>query len=123
MRAPEFWRQDGLWSRLLSPFALAFDFAGWLRWTLAKRVDVNARVICVGNLVAGGAGKTPVALAILQLLKARGVPVQALTRGHGGRLSGPGKGRSQATDRGCPPKNGGRPEKMQAALQNRMSHQ
>jgi tetraacyldisaccharide 4'-kinase len=46
-------------------------------------------VICVGNLVAGGAGKTPVALALAELLKARGVGVHILTRGYGGRLPGP----------------------------------
>ncbi|MBU0795886.1 MAG: tetraacyldisaccharide 4'-kinase, partial [Alphaproteobacteria bacterium] len=46
-------------------------------------------VICVGNLVAGGAGKTPVALAIQHYLNDRGLAAHFLSRGHGGRLSGP----------------------------------
>jgi tetraacyldisaccharide 4'-kinase len=46
-------------------------------------------VVCVGNLVAGGAGKTPVALALTSHFAARGVNVHVVTRGYGGRLGGP----------------------------------
>ena len=46
-------------------------------------------VICVGNLVAGGAGKTPVALSLAALLGARGAAVHMLSRGYGGTLKGP----------------------------------
>ena len=48
-------------------------------------------VICVGNLVAGGAGKTPVALALAALAREpRGhTAVHIVTRGYGGRLAGP----------------------------------
>jgi tetraacyldisaccharide 4'-kinase len=49
-------------------------------------------VICVGNLTAGGSGKTPTALALLHLLTARanGHPVaHALLRGYGGTMAGP----------------------------------
>jgi tetraacyldisaccharide 4'-kinase len=46
-------------------------------------------VLCVGNLVAGGAGKTPVALSLAAALAERGRAVHLLTRGYGGRLKGP----------------------------------
>jgi tetraacyldisaccharide 4'-kinase len=46
-------------------------------------------VICVGNLVAGGAGKTPTAIALAHLLGAQDRKVHMLTRGYGGQLSGP----------------------------------
>jgi tetraacyldisaccharide 4'-kinase len=46
-------------------------------------------VICVGNLVAGGAGKTPATVALAQRLMARGHAVHIVSRGHGGRLPGP----------------------------------
>jgi tetraacyldisaccharide 4'-kinase len=45
-------------------------------------------VICVGNLVAGGAGKTPIAIAIAERLIARGKAVHFLSRGYGGREKG-----------------------------------
>jgi tetraacyldisaccharide 4'-kinase len=43
-------------------------------------------VICVGNLTAGGAGKTPTVIALLLRL---GQGTHVVTRGHGGRLEGP----------------------------------
>jgi tetraacyldisaccharide 4'-kinase len=46
-------------------------------------------VICIGNLTAGGAGKTPTAIALAERLKASGEAPHMLTRGYGGRLSGP----------------------------------
>ncbi|MEM6491489.1 MAG: tetraacyldisaccharide 4'-kinase, partial [Pseudomonadota bacterium] len=52
------------------------------------RID-GLRVVCVGNLVAGGAGKTPTALAIAERLAANGGHVGFLSKGYGGRLRGP----------------------------------
>jgi tetraacyldisaccharide 4'-kinase len=46
-------------------------------------------VICVGNFTLGGTGKTPTAIAIAKLLAADGETPFFLTRGYGGRLSGP----------------------------------
>jgi tetraacyldisaccharide 4'-kinase len=51
--------------------------------------DAGLPVICVGNFVAGGAGKTPLALLIGHKLLERGVKPAFLTRGFGGRLAGP----------------------------------
>jgi tetraacyldisaccharide 4'-kinase len=46
-------------------------------------------VICIGNFTAGGAGKTPTALAIAELLDAAGESPAFLSRGYEGRLRGP----------------------------------
>jgi tetraacyldisaccharide 4'-kinase len=89
MQAPEFWRHDGLPARLLAPLGLAYHGAGVLRRALTKPWRAPVPVICVGNLVAGGAGKTPVVLSLLKLLADRGLKPMALTRGYGGSAAGP----------------------------------
>jgi len=89
MRAPDFWTDDGALATLLAPLGTGYDLAGRLRRALAHPASVGIPVVCVGNLVAGGAGKTPVALALIEALGARGCKVQCLTRGYGGRVSGP----------------------------------
>ena len=89
MRPPRFWQHDGPIPRLLQPAAWAYDAAGRLRRALARPHRAAIPVICVGNLTAGGSGKTPVALALIALLQQRGAEVHALTRGYGGRLKGP----------------------------------
>jgi tetraacyldisaccharide 4'-kinase len=86
---PEFWARPGLVPDLLQPLAWAYAAMGGLRhaWTRPWRAPVP--VICVGNLVAGGAGKTPVAIALARRLQAKGRAVHLLSRGYGGSLAGP----------------------------------
>jgi len=56
---------------------------------LGKAQAPPVPILCIGNLTAGGAGKTPVALAIGGALTARGSAVHFLSRGYGGRARGP----------------------------------
>jgi len=89
-RAPAFWASPpGLLSDLLWPAGAGWDAAGRLRRVLARPHCAAVPVICVGNLVAGGAGKTPVALALASRLAKCGAAVHIVTRGYGGRLGGP----------------------------------
>ena len=89
MRAPEFWQQRGAASTALLPAAALFDAAGRLRRRLAHPVQAGMPVICIGNLVAGGAGKTPLTLALAEDLARRDLAVRILSRGYGGNLAGP----------------------------------
>jgi tetraacyldisaccharide 4'-kinase len=89
MRAPAFWwRRAGLIAWLLAPL-------GWIYGALTLQrmrrpgADCGVPVICVGNFVAGGAGKTPTAIAIAGLLAQRGETPFVLMRGYGGSLPGP----------------------------------
>jgi tetraacyldisaccharide 4'-kinase len=103
---PEFWARRGPLSSLLLPLAWAYGAGAAARqaWTQPFRAAVP--VICIGNLVAGGAGKTPVALSLAALLKARGHAVHILSRGYAGSLAGPvpvDRVRHSATDVGDEP--------------------
>lgn len=89
MRAPEFWARDGGVARLLAPLGWAYGVGAGLRQTFGRPWRAPLAVIGIGNLVAGGAGKTPVALAVAQRLIARGRIVHILGRGYGGRFAGP----------------------------------
>ncbi len=88
--APAFWaRPPGLLSELLLPVGAGWEAAGRLRQAFASPYRPPVPVVCVGNLVAGGSGKTPVALALAAHLVCRGIAVHFVTRGYGGRLGGP----------------------------------
>ena len=90
MRAPDFWYEEpGIAAGLLTPVGAAIDAAGRLRRAVARPYRAPVPVICVGNLVAGGSGKTPVALSLAATLAARGVATAIVMRGYGGRLPGP----------------------------------
>ena len=90
VKAPAFWyRPPGIAAALLTPAAAAYGAIARRRWQAATPHRVPVPVLCVGNLVAGGAGKTPVALACLAAIQDRGIAAHALTRGYGGRLAGP----------------------------------
>ncbi len=89
MRAPDFWTTNGRAAKLLAPASLAVDLAGRVRRGVVRPKRAPVPVICVGNLVAGGAGKTPVVLALIRLLRERGLGVHVLMRGYGGRERGP----------------------------------
>jgi tetraacyldisaccharide 4'-kinase len=88
--APAFWtKEPGLAADLLLPIGAMWDAAGRLRRALARPHRAPAPIVCVGNLVAGGAGKTPVTLALVDWLRVRGGAPHIVTRGYGGRLCGP----------------------------------
>ncbi|WP_299816869.1 tetraacyldisaccharide 4'-kinase [uncultured Jannaschia sp.] len=89
MKAPGFWsRPPGLLSGLLSPLGALYA-RGTARRVAREGARLSVPVICVGNLTAGGAGKTPTVIALAQRLRDRNVAAHIVSRGHGGRLEGP----------------------------------
>ncbi len=89
MRAPEFWRRPGPLAALLAPAGWLYGLATRTRIAGATPWRAPVKVLCVGNLVAGGAGKTPVALSLGARLAGRGRKVHFLGRGFGGSAAGP----------------------------------
>ena len=89
MRAPDFWQSDNGIARLLEPFGLIYGAVTARRMARAKPTRAGKPVICVGNLTAGGSGKTPVAAALATQLSDLGRTPAILLRGYGGSLKGP----------------------------------
>ena len=90
MRTPEFWASSGALPTVLAPAAWCYSAAGCLRQAIApKPYRVPVPVICIGNLVAGGAGKTPTAITVARHLKQQGRTPHFLSRGYGGTNRGP----------------------------------
>lgn len=89
MRAPDFWRHNGLLPALLSPASAIWRrrAAARIRRTAPEKVGVP--VICIGNAVAGGAGKTPVAMSVSESLVRHGANPHFLSRGYGGTAIAP----------------------------------
>lgn len=88
MRAPSFWRHKGAAALLLAPLGKLYGASVAFKAANAKPYRTPMPVICVGNLTAGGSGKTPVAIAVGQMLAARGKKPVFLTRGYGGKERG-----------------------------------
>jgi tetraacyldisaccharide 4'-kinase len=87
--APDFWTRPGLVAQLLEPLAWANEAAGGVRRALTRPWRAGVPVLCVGNLVAGGAGKTPVVLSLARIFSERGRHPHLLSRGYGGSEAGP----------------------------------
>jgi tetraacyldisaccharide 4'-kinase len=89
MHAPDFWQRRGLPAALLAPLGFAYGASVAFKARHSKAFDSGLPVICVGNLTAGGSGKTPIAIAIAEWLRAKGHKPYFLTRGYGGSERGP----------------------------------
>jgi len=77
----------------LNPLSAIYGSAVAARNALYHRGILHARhlqgpVISVGNLSTGGSGKTPFVLLLGELLKARGMKFDVLSRGYGRKSSG-----------------------------------
>lgn len=94
MKAPAFWYNEGKFAggflpQLLSPLGTVWQQGARLRRAWVKSHTLPLKIICVGNLTVGGQGKTPVALALAEILQNMGYAPWFLSRGHGGRETGP----------------------------------
>ena len=86
------WYRGSRLSLFLLPLSWVYGLVTWLRRQGYRRKLLPATtlpvpVIVVGNIVAGGSGKTPFVIWLVELLKANGYYPGILSRGHGGAAS------------------------------------
>lgn len=90
MRAPDFWDDTTNWrARVLTPLGAIYAQATARRLKQGDPIDPGCPVICVGNLNAGGTGKTPTVIWVLDQLRNAGHEPHVVTRGYGGKMEGP----------------------------------
>lgn len=91
MRAPSFWQNPpdapGWQAYLLAPLSALYAAATARRMRRNPDITATCPVICVGNINAGGTGKTPTVIALIERL--RPLNVHVVSRGHGGTETGP----------------------------------
>ncbi len=87
------WIRRGPLARLLLPISWCFRLLLSLRrtlyrWGVFRSHRAQVPVIVVGNVIAGGAGKTPVVMALVQHLQAVGLHPGVISRGYGRSTNG-----------------------------------
>ena len=86
MKTPKFWDTKNSTSTLLLPISYIYNLITQYRLHHNQPYKSKAYVICVGNITAGGVGKTPISIALAQRYIKEGKKVFFLTRGYKGKL-------------------------------------
>jgi tetraacyldisaccharide 4'-kinase len=88
--APPFWWERPDWrAYALYPVSALYAAVARRRMTHARREKIDIPVLCVGNFTVGGAGKTPVAIALAREAARMQLVPGFLSRGFGGSFPAP----------------------------------
>ncbi|MEY8881571.1 tetraacyldisaccharide 4'-kinase [Donghicola sp. XS_ASV15] len=93
MQAPSYWYtapdQPNWRARLMAPLGALYASATARRLARGSWTKAEVPVICIGNINAGGTGKTPTTIAIAQRLLEAGHKPHIVSRGYGGAVTEP----------------------------------
>lgn len=85
MKTPKYWQSNSLIAKILTPISWIYGWLTQLRLRTHKPSETTVPVICIGNITAGGTGKTPVSLSIAKMLETEMYHPFFVTRGYGGK--------------------------------------
>jgi tetraacyldisaccharide 4'-kinase len=89
--APDFWWRNEPTAAALALWPVSRIWGAAAAWRMAKAGGYRApvAVVCIGNFVVGGAGKTPTAIALARMARGRGLRPGLLASGYGGAATAP----------------------------------
>lgn len=87
MQTPKFWNNKNFKAIILLPLSFIYYFFYKIRCVINfKPYQSKIPVICVGNIVAGGAGKTPMAIEVAKFLQKNKKTFCFLSKGYKGKV-------------------------------------
>ena len=85
LRSPKFWNDEGSnLVRILDPIAKFYSFLENAKLNSVTPIKAEVPVVCIGNIVLGGAGKTPTVELVCNILRQKFQNPNILTSGYGG---------------------------------------
>ncbi len=87
MKAPSWWNDAGGLSTLMQPLSCIYSYVHGVYCHMVTPQKMSVPVLCVGNVTAGGAGKTPTVMSLAYKLTAMGERPHVISRGYGGSIS------------------------------------
>ena len=89
LTAPKFWKKKSFLSSIFLFFSLIYIFIYRIYLLINKEQAIGIPVICVGNAIIGGSGKTPTVIKLRKILKKKYKNIFVLTKGYKGNDKGP----------------------------------
>mgnify|MGYP003606621581 CR=1 FL=1 len=86
MKTPKFWKDENIISFILYPFSIIYGFFRHMHVLFSKEYKTSLKIICIGNVTAGGSGKTPLAIKIGEMLKERNIDFAYLSKGYNAKI-------------------------------------
>ena len=83
IKSPNFWKQTNILSLGLLPISFIYLCVLKLYQLFSKETFIGVPIICIGNIVVGGSGKTPMVIKLRKLLNNYN-KIFVLTRGYKG---------------------------------------